>query len=377
MRILVVDDDTVFCALAHRKLLGLATHVTEAHDGLSAWTIAEQSDFDLALVDLGLPGMDGLALIEHLRKHPRTCHMPIVVITGRDDREAVESAFGAGAAYFITKPINWSLIDYQIKCVMRVATSEQALRLAHQRMRADSRIKDTVIGRLNHSLRPLAQDLNVLTQEMIQLAKDNAPQTVLLEHALGMLGEAERLEAGLSKMTAFASTVSAGRDLCESRNFLDTLLHGVVEQSQAQAAARSIHFRTDFNVGGLEIICDSSQLGLAISNLTENAIRFAPQHSTVSLSINQLPDYSIYISIDDEGCGIAPHHLVQLLSPLVEVESPGRFDTQLSGMGLVATKHIVEAHGGTLEIRSAPGSGTTAAVHLPAERVRRPDRAAA
>jgi two-component system, sensor histidine kinase and response regulator len=368
MRILVVDDDTVFCTVASMKLGALKMAVTEAHDGLSAWATVQSTEFDLALIDLGLPGLDGLALIENIRRLPKAQQMPIIVITGRDDREAVDSAFAAGATFFLTKPINWSLIEHQIRCVTRVATSEKELRLAYQRIGADNRIKDTVIGRLNLSLRPLAKDLNCLALEIMKLAKSGAPQSMIVDHAAMMVSDAERLEVGLTTMTAFAGAVTSGSTLVEEPVDVAALFAVILKKAVRQGRARDVRVRLDLAAGDLAIICDPERLALAIYNLVDNAVRFAPPKSTVILAAHKLEDQSLYVSVDDDGCGIEPDHLVQLLSPLIGVDNGSRFDGQLAGMGLVTAKQIIEAHGGILEVRSVPRSGTTAILHLPASR---------
>src|SRR4051794_7883464 len=105
MRVLVVDDDPVFCTQAAGKMSEAVAAITEIADGLAAWELAQSKAFDLALIDLGLPGLDGLSLISRLRSFPRTQQLPIIVITGRDDQEAIDAAFSAGATLFLTKPI--------------------------------------------------------------------------------------------------------------------------------------------------------------------------------------------------------------------------------------------------------------------------------
>lgn len=372
MRILIVDDDTFCCSVAKKKLASLPADVTETFDGVSAWNLARAETFDLALVDLGLPGLDGLALIEHLRQYPKTRKMPIIVITGRDDRESIESAFEAGATLFLTKPINWTLIGHQIKCVMRMIASEREAHQAHQRLRAENRIKDTVIGRLNYGLRPLAWELSGLARKIVHLANSSGGAEAIKSCATRMMNDAVRLDTGLAKMTAFAVAISTELDISEGQTPLHTAVEGITQMVHRSAAARDVRFRTELPASEIQITCDPAQLSRAIFNIVDNAIRFAPAGSIVNLAARPLDDGSLYFSVDDEGCGISPNLLVQLLSPQVEVPEGQRFEAQLTGTGLAAAKHIMEAHGGALEIRSAVGRGTTAILHLPADRIGRP-----
>lgn len=369
MRILVVDDDAIYCSLVSKKLSSLGGEPCEALDGLAAWQLAQEEEFDLALIDLGLPGLDGLSLIERLRNYPKTQQLPIVVVTGRDDRDTIDSAFGAGATLFLTKPINWSLLSYQINCVMRLTRSEQDAREAHQRARAESRIKDTVIGRLNRSLRPMARDLGACARDLAALTINGADAKALMSQSSALLVHANRLESGLANMAAFAEAISTNLEMHSTNAPMSAVVTAVVQSALARAAARNVMFKTQLPSDTYRIRGNTAQLALALLNLVDNAIRHAPVGSVVMLSGQLLDDGSFYFSVDDEGCGIEPVMLTQLLNPMLADTEEPRSDFDLTGMGLAVAKRIVEAHGGTLTIRSAVARGTTAIVHLPAERI--------
>jgi CheY-like chemotaxis protein len=116
LRILVVDDDPIFRSLAASKLVRLAHEVIEVEDGAAAWSKLAHEKFHLALVDLEMPHLKGDELIRCIRGHPRTRHIPVIVVTSRNDTEAIRACLEAGATSFLTKPLNWSMfgnhIDY-------------------------------------------------------------------------------------------------------------------------------------------------------------------------------------------------------------------------------------------------------------------------
>ena len=107
----------------------------------------------------------------------------------------------------------------------------------------------------------------------------------------------------------------------------------------------------------------------ALGNLIENALQFAPSGTLVKLAVQQPGDGSVYMSVDDEGPGIAPELLAQLLSPMLDIGDDGEAVPHLCGLGLAIAKLVAEGHGGSLTVRSAPGRGTTASIHLPPDRV--------
>lgn len=100
LRVLITDDSASMRKILKRSLTmsGLQfSEIAEAADGAEALHLFEERDFDLALVDLHMPGMNGLALIEALRSRPPLRDMPILVVTsdGSEEHMAAVKAFGA------------------------------------------------------------------------------------------------------------------------------------------------------------------------------------------------------------------------------------------------------------------------------------------
>ncbi len=122
--ILAADDDPIFRSLVVARLRTIGAQVVEAESGMDAWEAASANDFALAIVDLEMPGIDGMTLIQCLRSHPRTKHIPIVVCTSRENLKAMQDAIMAGASSYLTKPLNWSMFETHIRHLLDM--SEQA-----------------------------------------------------------------------------------------------------------------------------------------------------------------------------------------------------------------------------------------------------------
>lgn len=127
-KILFVDDDPILREFAQVNLASATAHVDVAGDGIEALEMLSKGTYDLLLVDLEMPRMDGFELLRRLREHPGTQHLPIVVETGREDVDAIDRAFRAGATAFVTKPLNWRLLTYQLRFTLRAARAEARLR---------------------------------------------------------------------------------------------------------------------------------------------------------------------------------------------------------------------------------------------------------
>ncbi|PTQ91020.1 putative bifunctional diguanylate cyclase/phosphodiesterase [Agitococcus lubricus] len=141
-KILIIDDDPIIRLLAVEKLSEEGFVVIDAMDSATGISLALHEKPDLVLLDVVLPDIDGYQVCQHLRSLPATQHLPIVMLTGLDDTSSIVQAYDFGATDFFAKPINWKLLGYRIRYILRasktfeqLAHSEAALanaqRLAH------------------------------------------------------------------------------------------------------------------------------------------------------------------------------------------------------------------------------------------------------
>ncbi|NJK70090.1 MAG: response regulator transcription factor [Oscillatoriales cyanobacterium RU_3_3] len=105
-RILIAEDEVKIAAFMEKgfKKQGFVTAVAE--DGPQALSLATESEFDLLLLDLGLPAIDGMTVLKELRN--RGEQRPIIVVTARTDRQELASALASGASECVTKPFSFS-----------------------------------------------------------------------------------------------------------------------------------------------------------------------------------------------------------------------------------------------------------------------------
>ncbi len=113
-RLLLVDDDTIFCELAGEVLRAAGACVAVKHDGAEAIDYLEEADCDLIVVDLIMPKVDGFRLISMLRHMRKTRHLPIIVVTSRRDQKAYKDTISMDISAYLTKPVNWSDLPNQV-----------------------------------------------------------------------------------------------------------------------------------------------------------------------------------------------------------------------------------------------------------------------
>ena len=114
-KILVCDDDQNVRLLTRQCLEAEGMIVVEAADGLQAVDVFVRERPDLVFLDVEMPGMTGLEVCERIRQLPQGESIPIMIVTGSDDRKSIDAGFKAGARQYKTKPVNWSLLGRDVQ----------------------------------------------------------------------------------------------------------------------------------------------------------------------------------------------------------------------------------------------------------------------
>jgi len=119
MTILAVDDDPIqleFCSVYIATPTVSVVTAGSAEEGLA---LLDRQSVTALLVDVDMPGMNGIEMVRRLRADPRHARLPIMVVTGREDMASIDDAFEAGATSFMCKPVNWRLMAHQIRFMIR------------------------------------------------------------------------------------------------------------------------------------------------------------------------------------------------------------------------------------------------------------------
>jgi CheY-like chemotaxis protein len=154
LRVLFVDDDPILREFALVHLGTDKAEVKAVGDGDEALALLADWPADIVLLDLEMPRLDGFEVLHRLGEAGRLGDLPVIVVTGREDIAAIDRAYAAGATSFVSKPLNWRLLSYQIRYVRRAYDAEQAARAAVQA--ADLRLAE--LARQTSRLLSLATD---------------------------------------------------------------------------------------------------------------------------------------------------------------------------------------------------------------------------
>lgn len=125
--VLLVDDDALMRSLVSAGLTKCGMRMEAKGDGPAALGALDAGLFDLVLLDVHMPGMDGFSVLRNIRQRDTTRSLPVIMLTGDDDSQAINSAFELGATDFITKPINLRLLEQRIRYAMAGHAREKRL----------------------------------------------------------------------------------------------------------------------------------------------------------------------------------------------------------------------------------------------------------
>src|SRR5215510_8158246 len=136
IHVLIVDDDAGSRLLMRRALERSGFAVSEAADGASAVAAVETGACNAVLMDVEMPQLNGYQACKMIRALPGGAHLPIMMVTGRDDVASINQSYQAGATDFLAKPINWNLLGHRVQYLVRGGRLVQQLEESEGRQRA-------------------------------------------------------------------------------------------------------------------------------------------------------------------------------------------------------------------------------------------------
>jgi len=120
---IIADDEELGALLLSECASESGLEPLAFHDGAGALAAALAGSPSIVLLDVDMPGMDGISVCRRLRAEPRFASVPIVIVTGHEDSDAIHRAFEAGATDFIAKPVNWTLLPHRLAYILRNAAA--------------------------------------------------------------------------------------------------------------------------------------------------------------------------------------------------------------------------------------------------------------
>ena len=356
--ILVIDDEEAMRDSCH-QVLSKDGYVTEtAEDGHSGLRKIREVKPDLVLIDLKMPGMSGMELLEKIGEIDPD--IISVVITGYATIESAVEAMKLNAYDFLPKPFT----PDQLRIVIERGLERRRLAAESARLRREKEMmRENFITLVSHQLRsPLAsvkQYFGVIREGFAGEVTDK--QKEIIQKADGYIDSLVQLINDWLDM----SRVEAGRVRDKSEPVsLAAVLSETLGVLKPQAEAKKVVLELNSADNLPQLNGDPKCLKEAFLNLVSNGINYNREGGTVTITVREQGD-DLIVKVSDTGIGISQENLPFIFDEFFRIKSKETQHITGTGLGLPIAKRIIEAHNGCVKVVSELGRGTTFSIFLP------------
>jgi two-component system sensor histidine kinase/response regulator len=366
-RILVVDDEEGVVRALSDFLAARGFEVKTAINCRQALGLIHENHFGVVISDLRLPEMSGIELLDHVvDADPDTVY---IIMTGYASVQSAVDAMKKGAYDYVVKPFSMYELEKTVRLGLeKRKLARQNLELSHlmRKMIEVDQIKSNIISTVSHEFRTPLMSLKGYLAMLEKVSSDDSSISKTEKTWLkAMRDNLSRLEMLILNLLLMTEANTGGLSISDDRVDLSE----VVEDSigRLDPLSRTKEVTIDLKPDGPgAILGDEKKLGVAITNLLENAVKFNLESGRVEVGISKTahPE-GVKISILDTGIGIPHDKLPTIFESFTQVDMTHTRRFAGAGLGLPVAKAIIEAHGGTIDVSSVPGSGSAFHVWLP------------
>jgi two-component system cell cycle sensor histidine kinase/response regulator CckA len=366
--ILIVDDIVANRVTLVELLEGQGYQLVEAEDGPTALRLMAETPPDLVLLDVMMPGMDGLEVCRKIRAELRTKEVPIVMVTALGDQASRLTGFEAGADGYVTKPFDLAELRSRVRAITRLNRYRRLMEadeqlLQTQRVENIGMLAAGIAHDFNNAIAPLGMCCDLLQKNL----RDPASQKLVNI----MQKSAARSSGLVQQLLSFASGSKGQQQLLQARHVLNEL-HDMTLPTFPKTINFDMHLPDDL----WPVMGDPTQIHQIFLNLCVNARDAMPSGGELTITAGNRtlealeaakiagakPGAFMVIEVQDSGTGIPPDVLARIWEPFYTTKGEGKG----TGLGLSTVFGLVRNHGGFLQVKTELEQGTTFAVYLPA-----------
>jgi len=354
--ILVVDDEPTTLLSMRAILQGRGYRVLAASSGEEALMLCAQELPDLIMLDISMPGMNGIEVCQRLKSDPGLASIPVIFVSALVETMSSIQAFHVGGADYLAKPFHPRELEARVKVHMELLRQRRELLADQAALRRLEDLRDSFTHMIAHDMRSALTAISTSIELALE-GPEKIPPRRPLERALrvshnlaGMVTQmldVSRLESGQMPLNLQA---------CE----LEPLVRAALETLPPLPAHQHIEFKPPASLWAL---CDPELATRVLANLLGNALKFIPDPGLVQIHF-EMGEAEVWIAISDNGPGISQEEQ-ELIFDKFSQAAGGR-KRGGSGLGLAFCKLAVEAQHGRIGVASAPGRGSTFWFALPA-----------
>ena len=382
--ILIVDDDEDACTSLSLifKRRGYETEV--AGTGRAALEKARAGFFNLALLDIGLPDMEGIELLAPLRE--MRPDMVVILVTGYASIETAVRALNEGASAYITKPLNMGEVLEKVEKAIEKQNLVMENRRLYQEVQRELAERKRAEAQLRHQERiaavgqlagGIAHDFNNFLTTIILYSQMLLNKPHLSHDVASSLNVILNESRGAARLVQ--QILDFGRRSVMQVRSLDlrAFIHEIIDVLR-RVLPENIHLVIEGGTDECVVNADPTRIQQMLVNLVINARDAMPEGGELHIGLTRVKgqtvedlawpveettaDEWVRLMISDQGMGMSPEVLSHLYEPYYTTKPAG----QGTGLGLAQVHGIVEQHGGCIKVESALEQGTTFWIYLPA-----------
>jgi two-component system sensor histidine kinase/response regulator len=357
-KILIIDDEEVVLDSCTEILAGSGYQLVTAPNGMLGLQLVQEHQPDLVFVDLKMPGISGLEVIEKIHNVDPT--IVTVVITGYATVSSAVEAMKQGAYDFLPKPFT----PDEFRLITRRGLEKRKLVLETIALRRErDMLRENFAAIVSHELK---SPLGAVQQNLFTLIGEVSDK--LTEDQNRRL---ERMKVRISDLLELINTwlraISVDIDTIKE-NFrpvsVPSVIAKAVESVQPHATRKNVEIVTSLQEPLSHVCGDEVTLAEAVVNIATNAVKYShPGHEVVIKA--QQNSNQLIISISDTGVGISQEDLPFIFDDFFS-RQVGPTAERGHGLGLTISRRIIETHNGSISAESEPGKGSTFVIRLPA-----------
>jgi len=374
--ILIVDDIAKNIEVLGTILSRAGYSIGIASRGSDAIVRARSGLYDLILLDILMPEMDGFQVCGKLRSDPVTAEIPVIFLSARIDNESIVRGFEAGGQDYVTKPFNPSELLARVRTHLdlrnkkreleelnrtlenKVAERTEQLTSANRKLSVLERAKSDFLALISHEIRtPLNGMINLV--DILNELTSEGMQKELITDLKASIRRFSRFSEAALMITSFKANSETIRG---DRIRLESLINGTLENHADEIQARELKVIQSISPPDLEIDADEELFSICLDNIFHNAIKFSNNKGLVEFRAAHRVG-SVEIEIADNGPGLSDIVYANIFDLFTAGDLAHH--SEGFGLGLVASRLIVEAHGGTIAIRDSRPQGLCVVLSLP------------
>jgi len=373
-RIWLVDDSPLEREMA-RRLLSEQYEVEVFADGppvLERLAAGERPD--VLVLDWHMPQMSGLEVCRFLRERFDEASLPILVLTATGGQDDLLEGLAAGANDFVTKAFDPAELRARVGTLARgrllydsLKKTELATRRAREAADEANRAKDVFLATVSHELRtPLNSILG-----WARLLSEGTLDRETLARGLATIQRNAQIQVQLIEDILDTTRAISGKLHLELSTLdLAHVARAAFDGVKPSADAKQLELQLLVPEETLRVRGDSDRLQQAVGNLLANAVKFTPVGGSIRIELSS-SEQSVTVSVQDTGKGIAKQFLPHVFDRFRQEDDAATRRHSGLGLGLALVRHIVAAHGGSVNARSeGEGRGASFSITLPSEQKR-------